>query len=89
MIEETITIKNKLGLHARAANKFVDAACQFGSSIELEYNNNRVDGKSIMSVMLLAAAQGAELTLYINGDDEIDARNAVTSLINDFFGEGG
>ena len=87
MIEEKIEIINKLGLHARAANKFVDTACQFSSSIEVEYNNNRVDGKSIMSVMLLAAAKGATLTLYIDGKDEVSAKDAITQLINSFFDE--
>jgi len=88
MIEKTLTIKNKLGLHARAANKFVDTSCQFASSIEVEYNNKRVDGKGIMSVMLLAAAKGAELTLYIDGSDENEAVDAITFLIDNLFGEG-
>ena len=67
MLTEQITIINKLGLHARAAAKLVSTASAFSSRIRLGRNGNMVDGKSIMSVMMLAASQGTELTLEIEG----------------------
>ncbi len=88
MIKQSITIKNKLGLHARAASKFVDTTTQFASSATIQYNEKEVDGKSIMSVMLLAAAKGAELTLMIDGKDETEALAAIIALIDNLFGEG-
>ncbi|WP_426416081.1 HPr family phosphocarrier protein [Aestuariirhabdus sp. LZHN29] len=88
MIETKIHIINKLGLHARAASKFVTTAAAFGSSIEVGRGTTMVDGKSIMSVMLLAASQGTELDLRIDGDDEDRALQAISELVNDFFGEG-
>ncbi|RRJ83716.1 HPr family phosphocarrier protein [Aestuariirhabdus litorea] len=88
MIETKITIINKLGLHARAASKFVTTAAAFGSKVEVGKGDSLVDGKSIMSVMLLAASQGTELTLRISGDDEERALQAISDLVNDFFGEG-
>jgi len=88
MLERTVTIVNKLGLHARAASKFVNVSSRFSSSIEVGSRDKFVNGKSIMSVMLLAAAQGAELRLRIDGDDEAAAMDAITALIADRFGEG-
>ncbi|MCL6415223.1 HPr family phosphocarrier protein [Aestuariirhabdus sp. Z084] len=88
MIDTRITIINKLGLHARAASKFVTTASAYGSAIEVGHDGKMVDGKSIMSVMLLAASQGTELILRIDGDDEERALEAITELVNDFFGEG-
>lgn len=87
MIETDIEICNKLGLHARAAAKLVKVASSFESSIEIEKQEQRVNAKSIMSVMMLAASQGNTIKLYIEGDDETDAMRAVTDLINDKFGE--
>lgn len=89
MIRETVTIKNKLGLHARAAAKFVTTCSAFASRIAVGRDQNMVDGKSIMSVMMLAANQGTELTLEIDGHDEVQALLALKTLIDDFFGEGG
>lgn len=88
MIEKKITIINKLGLHARAAAKLVAIASQFSSSIDLSNNGKLVDSKSIMSVLMLAASQGTELTLTIKGQDEIEALEAIETLINNRFDEG-
>ncbi|HAB55058.1 MAG TPA: HPr family phosphocarrier protein [Cellvibrionales bacterium] len=88
MPQATITIQNKLGLHARAANKLVDITTQFASVVSIEYNSKSIDGKSIMSVMLLAAAKGSELIITTQGSDEIEAMHAITQLINNLFDEG-
>lgn len=87
MVSEQITIINKLGLHARAAAKFVNVACRFGSNIRVTRGEKEVDGKSIMSVMMLAAAQGSLLQLNISGDDEQLALDALNELINNKFDE--
>lgn len=87
MLTEQITIINKLGLHARAAAKLVSTASAFSSRIRLGRDGNLVDGKSIMSVMMLAASQGTELTLEIDGSDETAALEAVRDLINRRFDE--
>ena len=87
MIETKITIINKLGLHARAAAKFVSTASAFGCNIKAGVNGRLVDGKSIMSVMMLAASKGTELELQFEGSDEQRAHEALTQLINDRFGE--
>ena len=87
MTECDITIINKLGLHARAAAKLVECAGKFGARVELGRDNQWVDAKSIMAVMMLAAGQGVTLQLRCEGADEVDARNAVIELINQRFGE--
>ncbi|PAU78717.1 phosphocarrier protein HPr [Halovibrio salipaludis] len=87
MIRESITIINKLGLHARAAAKLVSCAEQFESSIQLGRDGREVDGKSIMSVMMLAASCGTDIELIIEGADETDARDALVELINNRFDE--
>jgi phosphocarrier protein len=87
MIKETVTIINKLGLHARAAAKFVATTSRFTSDIQVFKHTQQVNGKSIMGVMMLAASQGTELELEINGEDELDAREAVVGLINNRFDE--
>ena len=88
MIESNITIINKLGLHARAASKFVTTASAFGCKIEVGKEGNFVDGKSIMSIMMLAACKGTELTLKLDGNDEKKALKAITALVNNYFDEG-
>ncbi|MCG7658036.1 HPr family phosphocarrier protein [Wielerella bovis] len=88
MLTQTIQIINKLGLHARASSKFVQTASQFQSEVWVTRNGKRVNGKSIMGLMMLAAAKGAEIDIETNGADEIAAMNALVSLINDYFGEG-
>lgn len=87
MIQTTLTIVNKLGLHARAAAKFVGCAAAFSSSIKTGKDGNLVDGKSIMSIMMLAAGKGTVLELHIEGDDEQAALEALTTLIANRFDE--
>lgn len=87
MLSENIKIINKLGLHARAAAKFVSTAGQFESTIKLSKDDRCVDGKSIMSVMMLAASCGTTLKIEANGPDENDALSAIKQLIENKFGE--
>jgi phosphocarrier protein HPr len=87
MISENITIINKLGLHARAASKLVGCASQYESEVFLGKSGNRVNAKSIMGVMMLAASKGVELELEIDGNDEQDCRDAIVELFNNRFGE--
>lgn len=89
MIQESITIINKLGLHARASSKLVTLCSKFSSLIELQSGTKTVNAKSIMGVMMLAAAKGTTLTLHIDGPDEVQAREAIVNLVNNYFGEGG
>ncbi len=86
-MEQSITIVNRLGLHARAAAKLVECASRFGSQITITRDAQSVDAKSIMSVMLLAAGQGTSLKLVIQGEDAPEAMAALTALIADRFGE--
>jgi len=88
MIRKEIEIVNKLGLHARAAAKLVTCAGTFASHIQLERQGQRVNGKSIMGVMMLAAAQGSAVTLLIDGEDEQGACAALENLVANRFGEG-
>jgi len=88
VISKDIEITNKLGLHARAAAKLVKTASGFESSIEIEKDSQRVDAKSIMSVMMLAASRGNTVSLFIEGTDQDAAMHAVCELIDDKFGEG-
>lgn len=87
MIERKLQIVNKLGLHARAAAKLVRAASGFRSQIVIRKDGNEVDGKSILGVLMLAAARGTQITLCVTGQDERDAAEALQSLIADRFGE--
>lgn len=87
MIKRKIDIINKLGLHARAAAKFVTCASNFTSSVHISRNDHKVNGKSIMGVMMLAAAQGTTITVIADGEDEGKAVAALEGLINDRFGE--
>ncbi len=82
-----VEIINKLGMHARAAAKFVKLASQFNSKIELGTDNQRVNGKSIMGVLMLAAAKGTHMTIYADGDDAQQCANALSQLINNRFDE--
>jgi len=88
MIKENITIINELGLHARAASKFVNTATRFKSEVWLEKDGNKINAKSIMGVMMLAAGKGTELELEINGADEKTCFEALRTLINNRFDEG-
>lgn len=87
MLEHSVEIINKLGLHARAAAKFVTTASQFESEIELGFNGNQVNGKSIMGVMMLAAGKGSVIDLKVDGPDEQQASQALIELINQRFDE--
>jgi len=83
-----VRIVNRLGLHARAAAKLVSLASTFASDIQLEREGRSVNAKSIMGVMMLAASQGTVLKLNVDGSDEQEALQALTDLVNDYFGEG-
>ena len=87
MLETTITIKNKLGLHARAAVKFVNMANRFGAEIKIVKEGNVIDGKSILGILTLAATQGSEIVLIASGKDEDSALKALVELINNRFDE--
>jgi len=87
MIEKTITVVNKLGIHARPAGSIVRAATGFKSKIELIKNGNAVDAKSIMSVMMLAASKGTVISVRADGEDEQEAVQAVISLFESKFNE--
>lgn len=86
-LQTPVTIINRLGLHARAATKFVNLASRFASDIRLSKGHRCVDGKSIMGVMMLAASKGTELTLEAEGDDAQAAIDALHDLINRRFDE--
>lgn len=88
MLAEQIEIINKLGLHARAAAKFVSTATRFESNIKISKDGREVDGKSIMAVMMLAASCGSTVGITCEGSDEHDALEGIKALINDKFGEG-
>lgn len=88
MTEREVEIVNKLGLHARASAKFTQTAGQFESDVWLSRNGRRVNGKSIMGVMMLAAARGTTVRLETEGPDEQAALAALVALIEDKFGEG-
>ncbi|QDD12717.1 HPr family phosphocarrier protein [Candidatus Methylopumilus rimovensis] len=88
MLITSTKIINKLGLHARASAKLTQVANQFKSDIWIEKNNKKVNAKSIMGVMMLAASQGSDITITTEGSDEQDALNSIIALINDYFGEG-
>lgn len=87
MVSKEITIINKLGLHARAAAKFVGLASAFNSEINISRNGRTVNGKSIMGVMMLAASCGSQVELTISGSDEQSAMQQLEQLIQDRFGE--
>ena len=86
-VSREIEIINKLGMHARAAAKFVKLASEFVSNIEIERGHTRVNGKSIMGVMMLAASQGSSIIIHADGDDAETGLEQLCALINDRFGE--
>lgn len=87
MIRHPITIINKLGLHARAAAKFVRLASQFSSDVYLVRSSTEINAKSILGVMMLAAAKGTKLELVVDGTDEVEAIAALETLVNNKFDE--
>jgi len=88
MIKTTVTISNKLGLHARASAKLTKLAGSFASEVWMSRGDRRVNAKSIMGVMMLAAGMGSTVEVETSGPDEQVAMNALLALINDRFGEG-
>lgn len=88
MAKLSLEIINKLGLHARASTKFTQTASQFKSEVWVEKNGRRVNAKSIMGVMMLAAAKGSTIDIEAIGPDEDQALAALQTLVNDYFGEG-
>ncbi len=88
MIQQNITISNKLGLHARASAKLTKLAGSFPCEVWAARGGRRVNAKSIMGVMMLAAGIGTQITLETNGEREQEAMQALLALINDKFGEG-
>jgi len=89
MQQQKVVIINKLGLHARASAKLTQLASNYKCEVMLSRNNRRVNAKSIMGVMMLAASKGTTIVIETNGEDEIEAMRALLELINDCFGEGG
>ena len=87
MIKQEVEIINKLGLHARASTKLTQTASQFASEVWIERNGRRVNAKSIMGVMMLAAGKGSIVVLDADGKDEQQALDALVTLINNRFGE--
>jgi phosphocarrier protein HPr len=88
MLQREVEIINKLGLHARAAAKLTHVAAQFTSGVWITRNGRRVNAKSIMGVMMLAAAKGSKVVVETDGPDEQEAMGAVAGLFADCFGEG-
>lgn len=88
MPQRDVEIVNKLGLHARASAKLTQLAGRYQSDVHIARNGRRVNAKSIMGVMMLAAGKGSKVTLETNGPDEAEAMEALLALIADYFGEG-
>jgi phosphocarrier protein HPr len=88
MKKATVTISNKLGLHARASAKLTKLAGGFSSDVHMSRNGRRINAKSIMGVMMLAAGMGSEIEIEVEGVDEEQALGAIVALIEDRFGEG-
>jgi phosphocarrier protein len=88
MIQSSVTISNKLGLHARASAKLTKTAGGFACDVWMSRGDRRVNAKSIMGVMMLAAGMGTDVVIETDGADEAPAMEAVLALINDKFGEG-
>ncbi len=87
MVEKRVVIKNRLGLHARAAVKFVNLANRFSSNVKIIKDTMEIDGKSILGILTLAASQGTAVILRVSGEDENEAIKALVDLINRKFEE--
>jgi phosphocarrier protein HPr len=87
VIEREVQIRNALGLHARAAARFVRLASQFRSQVKVERNGRVMDGKSILGMLLLAASKGTRLRLLVDGEDAAQAAEALVDLVSSGFGE--
>jgi phosphocarrier protein len=88
MQQREVEIVNKLGLHARASAKLTQLAARYQSDVQMSRNGRKVNAKSIMGVMMLAAGKGSKVVIEIDGPDESDAMEAIVGLIGDYFGEG-
>ena len=88
MAQHTVELINRLGLHARAAAKFVHTASHFSAHVLVRHNDEEVNGKSILGLLLLAAPCGSSLTITASGHDEQSALAAIEALIRERFGEG-
>ena len=87
MTSQAVTVVNQLGMHARAAAKFVHLATRFQSQVRVVRDGRQMDGKSIMGILLLAAARGSTITISAEGSDERDAVDALVALVRSGFGE--
>jgi phosphocarrier protein len=87
MVSRTVTVVNELGMHARAAAKFVHLATRFQAHVRVARDAREMDGKSIMGILLLAAARGSAITISAEGADERDAVDALTALVTSGFGD--
>jgi phosphocarrier protein HPr len=87
VIRRSVRIRNRLGLHARAAARFVHTASRYRSQVSASRDGRTMDGKSILGILLLAAPQGAEIELVVEGPDEEEAMAALETLVADGFGE--
>ena len=88
MISQSVTVVNQLGMHARASAKFVHLAARFQAQVRVARDRREMDGKSIMGILLLAAARGSTITISAEGADEADAVTALVELVQSGFGEG-
>jgi phosphocarrier protein len=88
MRQQEVEIVNKLGMHARASAKLTQLAAKYQCEVSLARNGRKVNAKSIMGVMMLAAGKGSRITLETDGPDEGEAMEALVALIGDYFGEG-
>lgn len=88
MLQREVEIINKLGLHARASAKLTQLAAKYQSDVQMSRNGRKVNAKSIMGVMMLAAGKGSRVLIEIDGADEGAAMDAIVALIGDYFGEG-
>ena len=86
-VEKTLTIQNKLGLHARAAAELVKVTSDFRSGVTINKDGLQVNGKSIMGIMMLAASKGTQVTVTVEGPDAVECMAAVEKIFNDKFGE--
>ena len=87
MTSQAVTVVNQLGMHARAAAKFVHLAARFDAKVKVARDRREMDGKSIMGILLLAAARGSTITISADGSDERDAVDALVALVRSGFGE--
>lgn len=87
MIDKKVTIRNKLGLHARAAVKFVNMANRYSASVKIVKDGHEIDGKSILGILTLAATQGTQIRLIVAGRDEEAAAQSLSELIDGRFDE--